>query len=121
MSLGACSYTSFRKQILRIVIKCYAVKGYKNLSTHPSSGNNSTIIKDPLHEDSKTFLRTSGMTLPKYLITYTYPLNEGIPGEGDTQHHLSWPQYYTVTLTPRLFYPLYPRERTPEPIKQEVG
>jgi hypothetical protein len=70
ISLGVCSYTSIRKRILRIVIKCYTVKGYKNLSTHNSSGNNSTTIKDPLHEDSKTFLRTSGMTLSKYLITY---------------------------------------------------
>jgi hypothetical protein len=104
LSLGVCSYTSFRKQILRIVIKCYAVKSYKNLSTHPSSGNNLTI-KDPLHEDSKTFLRTSGMTLPKYLITYPCPRNESIPEEGEAQHHPSWPQYYTVTLTPRLLYP----------------
>lgn len=123
--LWVSSYKSIRKQILRIVIKCCTVRGYKNLSTHPSSGNNSTTIKDTLHEDSKTFLCTSGMILPIYLITYSCPCNEGIPGEGEVQHHPSSPQYYTEVKwspsTPGCFTPLCLRERTPEPIKQEAG
>jgi hypothetical protein len=40
--LGVCSYVSIRKPILRILIKCYSVKSYKNLSTHSSTGNNWT-------------------------------------------------------------------------------
>jgi len=123
--VSVCSYKSIRKQILRIVIKCYTFKGYTNLFTHPSSGDNSTTTKCTLHEDSKTFLRTSGIILPTHFINYPCPLNKGIPGEGEVQHHPSSPQYYMeVKWSPSLpgcFNPLYPRERNRNPLNRRLS